>query len=206
MRGAAFGAHIGNAARDHAVHEVKVVDHQVQHGGHVRAAARPRAGAPAFHFQRRFFEIEQAGAREHIALLMAHGENAVLDLGQRDQRIGFLEVRGDRLFDQHVCAGFQEAAHDRRVGDGRRADGNDINLAEQVAPVGDGGDAVGGFGGAARIGRRIGNGGELHARQLGIFRSVMTAERALPDNGGAEQTGFLLWCLKQGESPGKTGV
>jgi hypothetical protein len=35
---------------------------------------------------------------------------------------------------------------------------------------------------------------------------MVTAERALPDDGGAEQTGFLLWCLKQGESPGKTGV
>ena len=101
------------------------------------SAPRPVHGPVRQHSTRlrRVVVIEQAGARENEALLMADRQNAVLDFGQRDQRVGFIEVGGDRLLHQHMDAGVKEGAHDRGMGDGRRADADEIDLAQKFAPI-----------------------------------------------------------------------
>ena len=50
--------HLGDRTRNHLVHQVDVVDHQVEHGADVGATARPWAHAPAGNFLWRVGEIE----------------------------------------------------------------------------------------------------------------------------------------------------
>ena len=47
---------------------------------------------------------------------------------------------------------------------------------------------------------------QLHAGQLGIFGGMMTAERALADDGGTQQTGFELGRLKHRGIPVNTDL
>jgi len=64
------------------------VDHQIQHHGNVVAAPRPGALAPAGDFQRYFGQVEQAGAGENEAFLVADGKQAA------DPALLVLAVRG----------------------------------------------------------------------------------------------------------------
>ena len=186
VAGAAAGAHIGDGARDQLMDEIEIVDHQIEHGADIGAAAGPRTRAPAFDLERRVAEIEQPALREDETFLMADGEHTALVLGQRDQRIGFGKIGRDRLFDQHVGAGFEKGAHDLGMGDRRRADGNDIDLAQQAPPVGHGRHAMGGHRMRARLDIRVGDGDKLDAGHRRIFRGVMTAEGADADDGGTQ--------------------
>ena len=70
---------------------------------------------------------------------MADGEERPVSRGQGDQVGGFLAGGGDGLFHQHMGAGIEEGAHDLSMGDGGRADADQIDLAQQFAPVGNGG-------------------------------------------------------------------
>ena len=85
-------------------------------------------------------------------------------------------------------AGVEEGAHDLGMGHGRRGHADQIHLAQQLAPVGNRGYAVGRGRALARLRRRIGNGQELDALQAAIFRGMMAAESAGADDGGLEQS------------------
>ena len=97
---------------------------------------------------------------------------------------------GDGLFHQHMGAGFQEGAHDGGMGDGRRADRNQVDLAQQLAPVGHGQHAMLGGDGAADIGAGIGDGEQLDARNGTIFGAMVTAKGADADDGSLERPLF----------------
>ena len=124
---------------------------------------------------------------ENEPLLMADGQDEVHPLGQGDQRIGFFDAGRDRLLHQHMGAGVEEGAHDLGMGHGRRGHADQIHLAQQLAPVGNRGHAMGCGRILAHLGRRIGDGQQLDAIKGAILRGMMAAERAGADYGGLEQ-------------------
>ena len=138
--------------------------------------------------------IQQAGAGEDKAFLMADGQNPAGLARQRDQLGGFFHGGGDGLFHQHMGAGIQEGAHDLGMGDGGRADADQIDLAQQLAPVGDGLAAIMRLGLGAHIGTGIGNGEQFDAfaglAQRLVFGGVMMAEHAGANDGSFQRSIF----------------
>ncbi len=118
--------------------------------------------------------------------------------GQRDQRIGLGQRGGDRLLDQHIGAGVQERPHDGRMGHGGRADADDIDGAQKIAPVGDGAHAmrrrdglrVSPFGSATPISSTPG--------MCEYFEAWWPAESADPDHAGSQYARGCLYTLEQG--------
>ena len=184
--GKAAGFHIHHIAIHQGVHQVEIVDHQVQNSGNVIAASGPGATAPALDFQRGFGLVQKAGAGENKTFLVANRQDQAGLGGQRHKVIGFFDGGGDGLFHQYMRAGIQESADDFGMGDGRRADADQIHLAQKVAPVGHGQHA--GRGGAAHIGAGIGNGEEFNILpgfgQSAVFGGVVAAKSASTDHGG----------------------
>ena len=148
------------------VHQIEIVDHQVQHGADIVAAAGPGTTAPALDFQRRHILIEQAGAGEDETLLMADGQGSgrscapappVPRLRPTVVAMGFSTstwapaFRKARTMAAWVTAGEQIETRS--------------TLPSKLAPVGHGQHAILGGGGAADFGAGIGDGEQFHARQ-----------------------------------------
>ncbi len=77
------------------------------------------------------------------------------------------------------------------MGDGGRADADQIHLAQKFAPVGDGRHAILLGGPGADLGIGIGDGEQLDARRWTAYlAAVMAAERACADDGGFERSLF----------------
>jgi hypothetical protein len=85
-------------------------------------------------------------------------------------------------------AGIEEGTDDRGVGAGRRADADEIDLAQKVAPVCDGGDVEVALDVMACFAAGIGYGAKLDAREAEVLRRVMATENAGANNGGSEDT------------------
>ena len=64
-------------------------------------------------------------------------QDALHARGERDQLARLGRGLGDRLLDQHVRAGLEEVAGDREMRRRRRDDADRIDLAEQLAVVGE---------------------------------------------------------------------
>ena len=114
---------------DERAHEVDVVDHQVEHDRDV-GAARIERRQPVALDEPRVVDVRQRGAHGAIEPLdvagLQHRARAPRD---REQRVGFLDRRRDRLFDQHV-----QPALERRRGDGvvRRRRHDDAHRVDGV--------------------------------------------------------------------------
>ncbi len=121
---------------------------------------------------------------------MAHGKDQAGLSGQSDQLVGFFHRGGDGFFHQHMGAGGQEGAHDGRMGDGGRADRNQIHLAQKLAPIDNRQHAMLGDHGAAGLGAGIGDGVKLHAGNVAIFGAVMTAESSGANDGNLQRPLF----------------
>ena len=92
MYGPCHGADPRHRARNQAVDEIEVMDHQVEDDADIGAPARPRAGADALHVKRRIVAVEQPGLGEDIAFLVADGQNKPDFRGKPDQLVGLVEV------------------------------------------------------------------------------------------------------------------
>jgi hypothetical protein len=180
---AAARFHVGDLAGNQAVHQIEIVDHEIEHGGNVGATTAPWPHAPAIHLQRGILVIQQAAAVEDEALLMPHREHPVLNLGERNERIRFRQAGGNRLLDQHIGIRVEEPAHDRGMRDRRRTDADDIHFAQQLTPIGNRTHAMIDHGLTACLGARIGDGHQLYPRHARILVGVMTPERAVSDHG-----------------------
>ena len=103
--------------------------------------------------------------------------------GGLDQAVGGGQIDGDGLLHQHVDPGGEQVAADIGVDRGRRGDDRCVDLAGQLARVGerDGLVAGGGFGGASGIG--IDDGGELGARGFVDHAAVVLSEGSGADDG-----------------------
>ncbi len=160
-------SHSGNRAHlsgEQTVDEIQIVNHEVEHDAYVGAAARPWTHSPAIHFPGSFRDVEQTGMGEYKALLMADGQNPARAGGERYQFIGVIEVGGDRLFDQHMRAGIEESPNDGRMRDRRRADAYEVDVTQEIAPVGNRAHALDNLKLAADIGADVCNGRELDTR------------------------------------------
>src|SRR5205085_11321991 len=82
------------------VHEVEIMDHEVEDHAHVGASSGPGSETPAGNLLRHFGEIEQAGLREYETLLMANRQHLASAFGERNQLVGFIEIGCNRLLDQ----------------------------------------------------------------------------------------------------------
>jgi hypothetical protein len=96
-------------------------------------------------------------------------------------------------------AGSQEGMHDFRMGDGGRADADQIHLAQQFTPVGNNGAAVMRLGLGAHVGIGIGNGEQLdvfaapfssNLAQGLVFGGVMMAEHTGANDGSLQRSIF----------------
>jgi hypothetical protein len=149
---------------------------------------------PAGDFQGRFRQVEQSGAGKNKTLLMAHGQNLAGLARQRHQFARLFHGGGDRLFHQHMGAGRQEGTHHLGMGDGGRADADQVHLAQQFAPVGNRGATVMGFRLGAHLGIGIGNGEEFDTfsgvAQSFVFGGVMMTEHAGADHGSFQRSIF----------------
>ena len=180
----------GDRRIDDRLHDVDVVDHQVQDDVHVRAALAVRRQPVAFDEARpRQVRLGRQNGRVE-ALEMAHLQDALLAPGQLDER-GRLFLRlGDRLLDQHVCAGVEEVACDREMRGRLRDDAHRIDAAQQLAIVRERGHAELRRNLVTSLRPRIHHGDQLAAGDLGIFLSVEAAEIADTDDRCSD---FLHW-------------
>ncbi len=182
MYGARLGLYLRNGARNQAMNEIEIVDHQIEHDADVGASSGPRPGAHAFDRYRRVVEIEQPALGEDEALLMADGQHAAHVVCELHQLVRFMQRRRDRLLHQHMGAGGKKGAHNLGMRARGRADADEIHFAQKVAPIGEHrhvqmhGDLPAGV----RAG--IGDGRELHARKAHVFGGMMAAEMASHDN------------------------
>jgi hypothetical protein len=87
------------------------------------------------------------------------------------------------------------------MGHGRRADADEIDFAEQITPVGNGGYAMGRKRAHAHFGIGIRNGGEFNAFEASILRGMMAAERAGADNGGLQRSMLIRATMGQRQNP-----
>jgi hypothetical protein len=72
------------------------------------------------------------------ALRIADGEFEIAALRRGDEFVGLEQFHGDRLFQEHVLAGAQTVAGDRKVGVFRRGadiDDGDVRIGEDVAVI-----------------------------------------------------------------------
>src|SRR5262249_40348052 len=60
---------------------------------------------------------------------MAHHQHASAPFGQLDKSSTFLDVETQRLLDEHVLAGLESLADERRMGLRRRCDNNALDVA-----------------------------------------------------------------------------
>ena len=185
------------------MNEIEIVDHQIQDDAHIVAAAGPRTCAPAFDLKRRIAIIEHAGTGEDETFLMADRQHAAGRIRERDQFVSFVEIGCNGLFDQHMRAGFEKRTHDLRMSSCRRADADEIDFAEKIAPVGKRRNGMGRGDSVACFKARIGDTDKLDTGKTGVFRRMMTAKSADTDNAGAEDSGIGTDLgSQQRESPG----
>ena len=106
--------------------------------------------------------------------------------GDLDERLGLGHRRGQGLLHQRVHAGAQAVVGDGEVTRGRHHDGDQVDLGEDGAVIGDGlGAVLGSDLGAARsvgVDHRV----EFHAVELAILLGVEIAEVTDPDHRGTQ--------------------
>ena len=91
-------------------------------------------------------------------------------------------------------AGIQKGAHNLGMGDGGRADADQIDLAQKLAPVGNGSAAMMGLCLGQHFNIGIGDGQQLNApaglAQGFVFGGMMVAENARTDYGSFQRSTF----------------
>ena len=117
---------------DRRLHEaeddVEVVHHEVEDDVDVERARREDA-EPVRLEEHGHVDVGVDGEDGGVeALQVADLEDALVTRGQLDERVGFGERGGDRLFDQNIDAGLEQCAGDGGVGAGGDADGGGVEL------------------------------------------------------------------------------
>ena len=172
------------------LHDVDVVDHEIEHHVHVRAALAVGREAVALDEARRV-QIRLGGQDRCVeALEMPDLQDAPGMGGKRDQLARLGGRLGDRLLDQHVRAGGEEVACDREVRRRRRDDAHRIDRTEQARVRGERRDVQLRADGRARRGVRIDDRHELARFGLRVFLRVKAPEIAHADDGGSD---FAAW-------------
>jgi hypothetical protein len=99
---------LGDFGRDQAEDDVDVVDHQVEHDVDVGGARLERREPVTFHEARAHDAVAHGHERGVEALEVPDAQLEPAGFRGRDQRVGLLERRSERLFHQHVDAGVEQ--------------------------------------------------------------------------------------------------
>ena len=110
---------------------------------------------------------------------------------RRDQPVGVVERGRDRLFDQHVRSGLEEALADLRVKRSRRGDAHGIDSAEQLAMVAEGFGVAGNGDLAGALLARVGHAHELRLGQGRVDSGVVLPEGARSDDCDPQRRHFV---------------
>ena len=159
------------------------MDHEIQHHVHIQAARAEQVHAVNLEEQGQgdaLFESQDGGVE---TLQVAHLKDAPAARGGLDEAVGRGKVPRDGLLHQDVDAGGEKVAADFGVDCGGRGDDGGIDLAGEVARIGEGHGLIapGGFGGAGGVG--IDDGGELRARGFVDHAAVVLSEGSGADDG-----------------------
>ena len=107
--------------------------------------------------------------------------------GERDQGVGLVQGRGDRLLEEDIDAALEQAARHRNVLAGRHGDARHVDPADQVVGAGQRQDAEALGQAARRVRIAIDHRDQAGIRTGGIFVGVMSAEMAAADHRGAKR-------------------
>ena len=125
--GDADGFEVNDRRVDEREQDVEVVNHHVVDDVNIEAARRKNSEAMDFekHRARDDFSDGDDGGIE--AFDVAHLKNAATALCCSDERVGFIERGGNRLFNEHVNSSCQDAGADASVCDGRDGEADGVN-------------------------------------------------------------------------------
>ena len=164
-------------------HQVHVVDHQVQHHIHIQAPRTEQVHTVDLEEQRQCDALFQGQNGGVEALQVSHLEDSAGAPGSLDQPVGGGQIDGDRLLHQHIDPRGKQVTADLGMDRGGRGDDRCVNLAGQLARIGECNSLIprGGFGGASGVG--IDNGGKFGAVGFVDHAAVVLSESSGPNNG-----------------------
>src|SRR6185295_7640877 len=161
---------------DERQQQIDVVDHEIEHHGHIRPARTERSQALAVDEPRPLHVRKRSAHRSVETLDVADLDQDALLAGKLQQRVGFLEGCRDRLLDEDVLSALDRRARHRVVG--RCGDDNyhRVGGVEQVLHCGVTARAqfLLYFGSPLRT--RLEEAAELHSSEIAKNSYVMKAE------------------------------
>jgi hypothetical protein len=111
-----------------AENDVEVVHHEIEDDVDIEGTRRENA-EPMRLKEHGHVDVGAHGKDGRVeALQVADLKDALVTRGQSDERVGFGQRGGDRLFDQDIDAGLEQCAGDRGVGAGGHAYGGGMKL------------------------------------------------------------------------------
>src|SRR5205823_10424130 len=169
------------------LHEVDVVDHQVEQDVDVERARHEDAQALGLEVADVADEVRDGGDRWVVSLDVAYLYDAAARRRDVDQLPRFVDARRNRLLDHHIDAGFEELPRDVVMRRSRRGHDRAIDVARQI------GDRVEAFQAETRrdlvrdVVVHLDEAGDVHVRNLGEDSRMQPAEIAGADDAGSHQ-------------------
>ena len=118
------------------LHDVEVVNHQVEHHVDVQRAGRELAYAMNLEIDRITHMWPEREQRWTETFGMAHLQNGAALLGGSNHQVGFIQGARDWFFDQDVNAVLKQGASNRAVRFSGYSETHSVDLTDQIAPVG----------------------------------------------------------------------
>ena len=190
--GGSHGVDPFDGRTDETQHEIEIVDHQIENRADRFAPRLEGAQALGLDEEGALDQLAHAHADAREAFDMADLENAAAAGGKIDQRFCILDGLGNGLFDQDMGAVIEEVAGDRVVACGRCCDADGIDLAEELAVVGQRLDVVARGDRLGTLGVPVDRGDKLDVLCLRQLVGVVLPEMADPDNGGSDRSAHRL--------------
>src|SRR5712692_1227373 len=179
------------------LHDVQIVNHQIKHDVDVQASRRELAYAMNLKIDGIVHMWPQSDKRGIEAFGVTDLQHRAAFLPRSDHAIRFFQRARDWFLNQHVNAGFEQAASDLTMRFGRHRQTHGVDFTNQRAPVGGHtrGILVGNPASLCLI--KIADARKLpepFRRQRGMSTRVLAAEMSYADDCGAKCHG-LLFCI-----------
>jgi hypothetical protein len=131
------GVQIVDMTANERTDEIDVVNHEIQHDGHI-SAARVERGKPVALDEARCINERKRAANGAIEPLDVPRLNQCAGaFGDSEQIVGLVQCRGDRLLNHHVDAALERRLRDRVMADRGDDNRDGLDLIEQSPQRGD---------------------------------------------------------------------